>query len=861
MRLCILISVVCVLTAFGSVQPKPGFDPKGVVRQVHTRRDMNDMTMGAAHARLRPGHSDRVPGRRRNHVPSHPTAERRERSAASGEQFADDGEFLIDTSITLVPAADYQENPAVAFDGANFLVVWEDCRNGNDYDIYGARVTPGGTVLDPAGFVISQATDDQYSPALGFDGANFLVAWDDYRSGGYLDVYGARVTPAGTVLDPAGFVISQAADDQWSSALGFDGANFLVVWDDYRSGSDFDIYGARVTRQGTVLDPAGFVISQADYDQYSPAVGFDRANFLVVWEDYRSGSRSDVYGARVTPAGTVLEPQGFVISQAADDQGSPAVAFDSMNFLVVWEDFRSGSDCDVYGARVTPGGAVLDPQGFVISQAANDQYSPALGFDGANFLGVWDDYRNNPDAADIYGARVSESGTVLDPSGIAISTAANDQGSPALGFDGANFLVVWDDYRNDPVYPDIYGARVTPGGTVLDPSGFVISQAAGDQGFPALGFDGANFLVVWEDYRSGSDFDIYGARVTPAGTVLDPQGFVISQAADDQWSSALGFDGANFLVVWDDYRSGGYADIYGARVTPAGTVLDPSGFVISQADDQESPALGFDGANFLVVWEDYRSGPWDIYGARVTPQGTVLDPAGFVISRAADYQESPALGFDGANFLVAWTDGRGSDCDIYGARVTPAGAVLDTSGLVISRAANDQGSPALGFDGANLLVVWEDYRSGSGRDIYGARVTPAGVVSDSGPVVRQEGDQSAPALARGNGSQLFLVYQGWAETVGGKSYNTYRIWGKPNPSPGIEETPSAEAPTTKCLPTIVRGVLRVPVSSFTIHASLFDVTGRQVMALRPGPNDVSRLSPGVYFVRDESRTRKVVVQR
>ena len=29
---------------------------------------------------------------------------------------------------------------------------------------------------------------------------------------------------------------------------------------------------------------------------------------------------------------------------------------------------------------------------------------------------------------------------------------------------------------------------------------------------------------------------------------------------------------------------------------------------------------------------------------------------------------------------------------------------------------------------------------------------------------------------------------------------------------------------------------------------LLDVSGRRVLALSPGPNDVSHLSPGVYFV-------------
>ena len=169
MRLCIqargpstslraTLCVVGILTAFASAlpvrartqtgQPEPGFDPKEVVRQVHTRRDMTE---------LRSGDSDRVPSRQRNRVPSHPSAEGRERSAVSGERFTDDGEFLIDTNSTLAPAPYNQVEPAIAFDGANFLVVWEDYRSGSDCDVYGARVTPAGTVLDPQGFVISQA--------------------------------------------------------------------------------------------------------------------------------------------------------------------------------------------------------------------------------------------------------------------------------------------------------------------------------------------------------------------------------------------------------------------------------------------------------------------------------------------------------------------------------------------------------------------------------------------------------------------------------------------------------------------------------------------------------------------------------
>jgi hypothetical protein len=79
---------------------------------------------------------------------------------------------------------------------------------------------------------------------------------------------------------------------------------------------------------------------------------------------------------------------------------------------------------------------------------------------------------------------------------------------------------------------------------------------------------------------------------------------------------------------------------------------------------------------------------------------------------------------------------------------------------------------------------------------------------------------------------------------------------------GVTEQPPAQH-GVQPIATVVRDVLFLPASLFTLHSSLFDMTGRRVMSLRPGPNDVSHLSPGVYFVREaRPRTiRKVVVTK
>jgi hypothetical protein len=64
--------------------------------------------------------------------------------------------------------------------------------------------------------------------------------------------------------------------------------------------------------------------------------------------------------------------------------------------------------------------------------------------------------------------------------------------------------------------------------------------------------------------------------------------------------------------------------------------------------------------------------------------------------------------------------------------------------------------------------------------------------------------------------------------------------------------------------TIIRGVLLLEGERMDGEggAGLLDITGRRVMGLQPGTNDIRHLSPGVYFVRPEepgASVRKVLV--
>ena len=58
-------------------------------------------------------------------------------------------------------------------------------------------------------------------------------------------------------------------------------------------------------------------------------------------------------------------------------------------------------------------------------------------------------------------------------------------------------------------------------------------------------------------------------------------------------------------------------------------------------------------------------------------------------------------------------------------------------------------------------------------------------------------------------------------------------------------------------------VLADPVLATRSRVGAFSITGRKVMDLHPGENDIHHLSPGIYFIREEETrtTRKVIVTR
>ncbi len=267
-------------------------------------------------------------------------------------------------------------------------------------------MTPEGVVLDS--IVISDDTLVQASPSIAFGNGIYLVCWADNRAG-FSDIYYARVLPDGSVLD-IGFPIHPDSALQLSANVAFDGNNFFVVWTAYENGG-FNLCGARIAVNGTVLDSTPIAISIGDVSKFRPGISFDGSNYMVIWDDARlSAPEYDQWAARITPDGIVIDTNGIPIDTSTGNQLNSSITFLNHLYFATWADFGSGN-ADIYGRRISPFGYVIDTAAVAICTQTGDQEQPFVSCNTERFIIAWKDARLGVANSDIY-ADFVDSGAV-----------------------------------------------------------------------------------------------------------------------------------------------------------------------------------------------------------------------------------------------------------------------------------------------------------------------------------------------------------------------------------------------------------------------------------------------------------------
>jgi len=381
--------------------------------------------------------------------------------------------------------------------------------------------------------------------------------------------------------------------------------------------------------------------------------------------------------------------------------------------------------------------------------------------------------------------------------------------TPATAFGNGVFLTVWQsgrlqpgDLRLGPVYQSsLVFCRIDTLGNVLDDIPVVVADTTDLKESPKVVFGGGLFFLVWQDIRNGVDWDVYGSRISADGMVQDPNGFLISGGTHNQAYPRVAWDGTNFNVVWQDARSGSAYEVYMARVSPGGVVLEPEGIkVASGLASNLNPAIAAGGGDSLLVFsiggnanfkENFYSNVSNTRGMFVSNGNVGTAPAYTVGSSGLKPTGGnlPIALAHGANgYLLAWQNeapfGRGNDMTKNNMSIFD-GAVNRVKDLHVGYYAVDVKriiKPDIAWDGSDYAVVWDEISKRSNQDIEFNKVCVA-VISDTGAMVVPEtlvaGVSTAPALnacvaAASNGRKL-IAYEQQPSVVGTPVMIGYRM--------------------------------------------------------------------------------------
>jgi hypothetical protein len=357
--------------------------------------------------------------------------------------------------------------PAAASDGSSFLAVWRD---GND--LRAATVAADGTAGQP----FSVASVDNFATySATWTGDAWLVAYNAKS-----DLYAQRVARDGALLG-APFLVEDNGRPKGDFGIAWNGDRTFVAWaEGYACNAGSDVYG-RFLEAGQ----APMLLSPGVADQTRPAL---TANALA-WSE-----RSDVNHVRVTAGGTTRTAP----SAGVATQDSAALASDGADVLVAWQETRTD------GCRSVLVVATLSrfDRSNVIGSDPDPNAVPSIAFNGVDYAILWADKSSR-----LYVSRVARDGT---PRGAPLAITAPETPmmyanfysiTPGIVWTGSDYVVVRERFLlyvvplHSP--PPIFDVRMQRLAADFSPVGAEAVIATGTT--PAVAWSGSETFIVWRE--------------------------------------------------------------------------------------------------------------------------------------------------------------------------------------------------------------------------------------------------------------------------------------------------------------------------------------------------------------------------
>ncbi|MBE0643400.1 MAG: choice-of-anchor D domain-containing protein [Bacteroidetes bacterium] len=249
---------------------------------------------------------------------------------------------------------------------------------------------------------------------------------------------------------------------------------------------------------------------------------------------------------------------------------------------------------------------------------------------------------------------------------------------------------------------------------------------------------------------------------------------VICRAAENQSAPRIISDGkGGAIICWHDQRATqNYYDVYAQRIDKDGFVRwTVNGVVVSAAlYSQSKPDMVSDDAGgAIIAWTDNRNGDNDIYVQRIDSSGKVLwTPDGVAVTADTSNQADVKITTDGKHgAIVTWNAGTGGfppGSKIYAQRIDANGTLRWNTPTLVSGTLRFANAPTIASDGKGGAFIAYAYYPRPEYDVYAQRVDSNGAVlweNKGVGIATGSGSQDSPILVADGAGNAFLGYSDW----------------------------------------------------------------------------------------------------
>jgi len=297
------------------------------------------------------------------------------------------------------------------------------------------------------------------------------------------------------------------------------------------------------------------------------------------------------------------------ITNVPSDTFTGPIVWTGNIFGTAWED-RRDNDYEIYFNRIDSAGQKLGPD-LRITNADGFSLHASMVWNGAEFVLVWDDRRKGPADYRIYGQRISVDGKMLGEN-VELTGGNHHAESPRIAEGEKTLAIAFN--MVDTISKKVGMRTLAPDFTSPGPVITLSDDSAVD---PSIVWNKDRYVIAYSK-RPGVPGDaIWGATVTEDGNVLIQEKKLTTGAsfARTQWLLPLG---DRVLLIWADDHDGNY-ELYSQMLSNELDVISPRQRITFDSSDTVSPIATFGPQGDVgVLFDDRRSGAWQVYFTRLS---------------------------------------------------------------------------------------------------------------------------------------------------------------------------------------------------------------------------------------------------